>query len=321
MLVVGPAWLSLQDHNAGAAQANDLYFPSGGAWSEGVRAVGPGDTKVSSMKAMDTLVTSFFDKSAFPQLGSVIVAGHSLGGSFTQRYAMLRSTNETEDPYVQYWTGNCGAYAWPSSDHPVAAASACSSSYDKWPYGLSAGIPAYANSSFDRTATVNTYLNRTIHYFAGALDDGPGDTSCAAQTEGGTHLERATNLQAALNKTSQAAHPAWTYNLIGNTSHQDYRMLASTPSLQRLFSDGLNATISASANGGSSSSASASPSATSSGHKKHGGDKTSSAAGASSSSQPSQHSSGAPTRAVHNVLLAPAVAVLISLVTVGGALL
>lgn len=299
VLVVGPAWLSEDDKNAGAAQENDIYYPSGGSWSEGVRAVGPGRTKVSSFKAMDDLVSKFFDKSAFPSLGSVIVAGHSLGGSFTQRYAMLRKYNASEDPYIQYWTGNCGAYVWPSQNHPVPANSSCSSSYDRWPYGLSAHIPAYANSSFDRNATLKTYLNRTIHYNAGLLDNGPGDTSCSAQTEGSTHLERAQNLQKALQSTSEASHPAWSWDYMPNTSHQDLRMMAAIPSLQRLFSDGLNDTIPSNSSGGSSNSPRS----------------------GSSSSPTDSHGSGSKHSGVsalqQNVLVGPTMLLLVSLASVG----
>lgn len=104
VMVVAPAWLSTDDAKAGAALPTDLFFTNGG-WSTGGQSRGPGDTSVSSFRVMDLLINKFFDKSKYPQVSSIIVGGHSLGASFSQRYAFLRRPDANQDASVSFWVG------------------------------------------------------------------------------------------------------------------------------------------------------------------------------------------------------------------------
>ncbi|KDN52987.1 hypothetical protein K437DRAFT_253638 [Tilletiaria anomala UBC 951] len=267
ILVVAPAWLNENDAKAGAAQANDLYWP-GSSWASGALASGPGSANPSSFHAFDVLINSFFSNKSYSSLNNVFVAGHSLGGTFTQRYAMLRTPNEN-DPNIAFWTGNCGAYVWPTSTRPVMNNGTCPGQFDEWPYGVNdtdpKNIPAYARKGFDKQETLNTYFGRQVHYNLGLLDNGPGDTHCEAQYQGPTHLTRGVNLQATLAQIPAAS--GHTFDYVANTSHQDYKMFSSVAAQQRLFVNGIdtkNALASTSAKGkgkGSSSSNSSKSSA------------------------------------------------------------
>jgi hypothetical protein len=172
ILVAGAAWLNKDDASAGAAQANDLYF---GDWSGAGLSAGPGDTTVTSFKAFDQLVEKYFDKSKYPNLNNVVLAGHSLGASFTQRYAMLRNPT-SDDPNMIFWMGNPGAYVWPTDTRPVMNNGTCDGQFNDWPYGLNdtdpKNVPIYARKGFNPQQTVATYFSRSVHYNLGLLDDG-----------------------------------------------------------------------------------------------------------------------------------------------------
>ncbi len=61
----------------------ELYWTNEG-WKSGQAAQnGP----EFSFDAMDALVRAFADKTRFPNIGEIVVAGHSAGGQFVQRYA------------------------------------------------------------------------------------------------------------------------------------------------------------------------------------------------------------------------------------------
>ncbi len=136
ILIAAPTWFSTNDASAGSAQSNDLRF-SGGNWATGVNSAGPNGEAISSFEALDDLVNKFFDKSTYPNVQQVVIAGHSLGGSFTQHYAMLRKANSAQDGMISYFVGNPGSYVWPTSDRPVQNPGGnCAGTQDEWGYGL-----------------------------------------------------------------------------------------------------------------------------------------------------------------------------------------
>lgn len=204
VLIVAPIWLGQSDQTAGAAQASDLYWTNGG-FSVGSQSIGPDGQQTSSFEVMDSLVQRFANQTDYPALTSVsaiprrganhcfvdwpidvlpfhfckiIVAGHSLGASLAQRYAMLRKTDNTTDALVKFWVGNPGAYVWPVAgpSRPVAPSNtSCASQIDDWAYGIGGSIPAYATSDVKKEgvdAIYQRYRSRTIQYALGLLDDG-----------------------------------------------------------------------------------------------------------------------------------------------------
>lgn len=76
----------------------------------------------SSYTVLDTLVQYFDDKSLFPNMKQIVVAGHSLGAQTVQRYAAIGQKLNTNSP-VTYWIGNPNSYVWLSTDRPLSTAS------------------------------------------------------------------------------------------------------------------------------------------------------------------------------------------------------
>lgn len=108
ILIAAPAWQSNLEQKAGAVKDGSLYFSTGG-WSQGRTTKGPNNASISSFKIFDDLTEKFFNKTEYPNLDSITLAGHSLGCSFTHRYAMLRKPNKN-DPNLRFWYANCGSY-------------------------------------------------------------------------------------------------------------------------------------------------------------------------------------------------------------------
>ncbi|EPQ30359.1 uncharacterized protein PFL1_01885 [Pseudozyma flocculosa PF-1] len=206
-------------------------------------------TNISSYEVMDTFLDWLFDKSVFPSINRVVVAGHSMGAQAVQRYAMLKKT-KAYDPNVFFWIGNPGSYVFPTDDRENANAT-CQGA-DSWPYGMSnvTKVPPYARRDVNASlsAIIKRYRSRDVHYAYGLLDNGQGDTHCQATMQGWNHLDRGCHFVLALANTSDSGEyktgpnlgfptAKQTVDFVANTSHQDYPMLSTNVTLWRLFND------------------------------------------------------------------------------------
>jgi hypothetical protein len=133
VLVTAPIWLGASDIEAGAGQSSDLYFGDS-SWATGSLSQGPSNTTISTFKVMDDAITRFANITEYPSVTSVsralgggaqmseiggarerewppdfplvmfhpqiMVVGHSLGGSFSQRYAFARKEDDATEALV-----------------------------------------------------------------------------------------------------------------------------------------------------------------------------------------------------------------------------
>ncbi|CDW97973.1 hypothetical protein, partial [Sporisorium scitamineum] len=67
--------------------------------------------RITSYAAVDQVVDLLFDKKTYPNLNSVVIAGHSMGGQAAQRYSLMKKTKAYDDN-VRFWIGNPGSWAW-----------------------------------------------------------------------------------------------------------------------------------------------------------------------------------------------------------------
>ncbi|KAN0060361.1 hypothetical protein ACQY0O_007690 [Thecaphora frezii] len=284
ILVAAPAWLTQADRSAGAGQENDLYF-AGGGWATGGLSSGPQNTKVSSFTVLDKMTEKFFNKAEYPAVTSIYVAGHSLGGAMTQRYAVLRKESDV-DANMHFFAGNPGAYTWPVTGRPVENPSdtSCASKRDDWSYGLS-NLPPYASGD-NRDAIAARYYKRNVVYGLGLSDHEAGDSHCEAAYQGDSHLSRGQNLEKALQELPGGVPASHHFNYVEGVAHEDYLILSDPVSQYYLFSEGIDATA--------PSSSSASSSSTGHTSKTSGG----SSAGAASSGSSGSGASGAMSMVV-----------------------
>lgn len=241
VLIIGPAWLNQYDQQFGATNPTDIVF-HGSQWMSGGTSRSPNLThSITSYECIDWFTDWLFNQANFPNLNGVTVAGHSMGGQAAVRYATLKK-KKVYDDNMSYWAGNPGSWAWLTSDRPTQNTSC--EAYDTWHYGLGGNqtkITKYARKDVEanKTAVVQRFRNRRVHYGLGLLDNGPGDTHCQAVMQGGNHLDRGCNFIQMLGGLPGGFPTAMqTANFVANSSHQDYAMLSANSTLLHLFKDG-----------------------------------------------------------------------------------
>ncbi|WFD42863.1 hypothetical protein MPSI1_001513 [Malassezia psittaci] len=250
VMIIAPAVLNLDDQWAGGVEPQWLAYNSS-MWQMGGRSHYPNLThSIGFYSALDTLINHAMNKTIFPNVNRLVVAGHSMGGQAVMRYALLKRPKKYDDS-MMYWIGNPGSWAWLQNDtQPVTAPSTtCNPETLKntWPYGLSnmTKIPGYARDSVSQNTApfVQRFLSKKIHYGLALLDNGAGDTHCQAQYQGASHLERGTNFVSMVSGLSNGGWPAnQSLGYVAGVSHQDYPMIAATSSLDFVFGAETNGT-------------------------------------------------------------------------------
>lgn len=208
-LIIAPQILTSGDaarHNLDPALARW----KGESWLAG--DVGKASSPLSSFEVLDGLVAQLSDRARFPKLERIVVAGHSGGAQYVQRYAVVGRADQVisaagMQPYaegmditsakgpvmrVRYVVANPSSYVYFDATRPNPVGNC--KAYDHWRYGLVDPVPYAAGA--DMKALERRYLTRRVMYLLGGLDSDPNhaalDKSCMAETQGANRLERGT---------------------------------------------------------------------------------------------------------------------------------
>jgi hypothetical protein len=84
---------------------------------------------------MDEILRKLANKKNFPNLKTIVVAGHSAGGQFVTRYEMTNKVHGTIGANISYVVANPSSYAWPAAVRPLPVGDADPASADKEPLG------------------------------------------------------------------------------------------------------------------------------------------------------------------------------------------
>ncbi|KAK0193156.1 hypothetical protein F5146DRAFT_979762 [Armillaria mellea] len=260
--VMAPCFFTQLDMQAGAA-VEDVLLWGITTWIDGKENILPSSvTNFGSFDVLDALVAYYMDTGTFPNLNTLVVGGHSAGGQMAQRYAALRKSTENDDR-LHFWIANPGSLCWLTDARPIPNSS-CSDA-DQYKYGLAGNFPAYATSDTNklgRDGIVSRYNGRNINYAWGTADNGPGDISCEAFTQGHTHLERGKNFVAMLQSLTGGIPALSTVDWIEGVSHSNEGMTSSEAGIDKLFryvSNGTAGTVNAPSDTGSNPSSSPVP--------------------------------------------------------------
>jgi hypothetical protein len=200
-VVITPQFLTAKDVEAHRLPTDTLRWRESG-WQKGA----PSDdaAAISSFAVVDEIFRRLSDSTIFPHLKIVVLAGHSAGGQFVQRYAAIghgESLFGNASVHVRYVVANPSSYLYFTDDRPDGhggfssySANACRKA-NRWPYGLEGGaLPAYATPNLSLTIIKDRYLKRDIVYLLGGADNDPQadglDRSCSAELQGPTRLTR-----------------------------------------------------------------------------------------------------------------------------------
>jgi len=230
-VIIAPHFIACADK----PQSNEvLWSCSGDTWRSGGAAASHPD--LSSFDLMDQIVRRLANKTAFPNLAGIVVAGHSAGGQYVTRYEMANHVHDTLGVPVTYVVANPSSYAWPAANRPTAAedgdppsakdgwtsetvhtkfsyepygGTSCPG-YNQWPFGLDNRTSGYTAKTTDEQLKKQLAARPTT-YLLGQVDTlplGGFDSSCPAMAQGPTRRARGEAFVKFVNETLGAKHQA-----------------------------------------------------------------------------------------------------------------
>jgi pimeloyl-ACP methyl ester carboxylesterase len=120
-------------------------------WESSWRTGGPSRTPagLSSFDFGDELLRALAKKSVFPNMAAIVVAGHSAGGQYANRYAMANKVHDTLGVPVTYVVANPSSYAWPDSVRPLPTGDAePAAAKEGWNQRDATPLPPHTNYTF-----------------------------------------------------------------------------------------------------------------------------------------------------------------------------
>ncbi|WFD17817.1 hypothetical protein MCAP1_000026 [Malassezia caprae] len=234
-IIVSPLALIKEDMEAGAVDNDSWAVYKNSFWSAGGHTISPKlKNPVSYFTMLDKLVDMLLDKSKFPNIDKVVIAGHSLGAQAVQRYSVVRKYNKDQEDSLLWWIGNPGSWVWLTDKRPTYWPK-CPDLMNTWPYGLNeSALPDY-NKNANAGDLVNNFRGRTVQIALALDDNGAGNTHCQAYYQGANHLDRGTHFVKTLSNMDGGFPSTFEVNYVAHVAHQDYPMFASFRSLDFIF--------------------------------------------------------------------------------------
>jgi pimeloyl-ACP methyl ester carboxylesterase len=216
-VVISPRIASAAGNCRDTLAPNEVSWScTGDSWRSGGTAASHPD--LTSFDFVDQILKKLANRSVFPNLRAIVVAGHSAGGQFVARYQMANRVHETLGVPVTYVVANPSSYAWPDNTRPQPVedaavdnaksawetdkphtkfsygpfdASACAN-YDRWPAGLENRSSGYTAKTSDEQLK-KQLVSRPATFLFGQVDTlplGGFDSSCPAMAQGATRRAR-----------------------------------------------------------------------------------------------------------------------------------
>ena len=224
------------------------------AWLGG--DVGKAPFAISSFEVLDGIVALLSDRTRFPNLERIVIAAHSGGAQFVQRYAVVGRADQVITAAglqpnvdgadvsagnhnvmrVRYVVANPSSYVYFDATRPRPV-DKCAD-YDHWRYGL---IDPVAYVRGDNKALEQRYLTRRVIYLSGGNDVDPNhsalDKSCMGEAQGVNRLERSVNYFAHVQKRAkfQSVVLRHTRIEVPGVAHAADRMFNSVCGMAALF--------------------------------------------------------------------------------------
>ena len=211
-------------------------------YSDGKDAETP--APLSAFDVLDSLVASFTNRSLYPNLQTIVLAGHSGGAQLVTRYDIVGTgfATATAAGYdVRFVVVSPSSYLYFDNARPAkggsfapGSATACPA-FDRGATDLT-GAPRYVGTPSPATLFAQ-YAGENVTFISGSLDtDATGsiDQGCGAEDQGIDRVTRANNYFAylAFHNGGTPIHSAVTVNGVG---HSDTQMLVTPQAVAALF--------------------------------------------------------------------------------------
>ncbi len=234
-LVIAPQFLNQSDVKRNQLGDQVLQW-KGNDWMAGDPSTGPGH--ISSYAALDQIIKHLGNRTLFPALKEIVIAGHSGGGQVVQRFALTGHDHpllQTEGISLRYVVANPSSYAYFSPQRPVPFEAASCPGFNDWKYGMQ-NLPNYVGHQGAQQLE-QAYVSRDITYLLGQQDTDPNhpalDKSCEAETQGAYRLIRGHNYVDYLKQR----HPQLGHRLVEvpGVGHDGDKMFTSSQGQKVLF--------------------------------------------------------------------------------------
>ena len=244
-VVISPRIASAAGNCHDTLAANEVSWScTGDSWRSG--GVSASHAELTSFDFIDQVLKKLANKNVFPNLGAIVVAGHSAGGQFVARYQMANRVHDTLGVPVTYVVANPSSYAWPDSTRPQPVddgapdnakgawetekvhtkfsygafdAAACAN-YNRWPAGLENRSSGYTAKLSDEQLKKQLVSRQTTFLF-GQVDTlplGGFDSSCPAMAQGATRRARGEAYVKYVNEKFGAKHQV---QIVPECGHND----------------------------------------------------------------------------------------------------
>lgn len=246
-IFIAPQFLDEEDIREHHLPADVLRWRRA-AWESGAPAVKP--SPIGSYAVVDAFLMRLADRSLFPNLKTIVLAGHSGGGQLVQRYAIVGKAPAAlagAGIHLRYVIANPSSYLYFSGERPAAPPAGHCRDFNRWKYGLG-DPPAYARPDGHDTAHDTwerreaDYAQRDVVYLLGAADIDPHekdlDISCAGEAQGPTRFLRGQAYFAYLH----ARHPSgWNQRMwfVPGVAHSARKMFTSPCGVNAIFETGV----------------------------------------------------------------------------------
>ena len=217
-------------------------------WRYGADAI---DAPISSYAVVDHLISLLQDKRLFPSLQQIVVAGHSAGGQFAQRWGLLSGQAGSAARIV---AANPKSFAYLDGRRflesqfrvPTTQELNKCTSYNEWEWGFgnSTVVQApYKDAAIAAAggidAVIRRYANREIIYLSGEQDI-LWNGYCEAMVQGPNRLTRSSNFFDSLKHVyGRNVHRRWTVPNV----HHDHCLMFQSPQGQRALFGGTSWTL------------------------------------------------------------------------------
>ncbi len=247
-ILFAPQFLNEEDARAHHLPDAVLRWPEG-TWEAGREASGP--TAVSAYEVIDALVAHFADRKLYPNLQTIVLAGHSGGGQAMQRYAITGHAEQMAGAgiHVRYVVANPSSYMYFTDDRPVfsgntvrympGSETSCRN-FNHWKFGPLNIREEYVRSSAGPgwQALEDAFIHKDVTYLLGTADIDPHekdlDTTCAGELQGPNRFLRGQAYYAWLHARHKTE---WNQRLwfVPDVAHSGGKMFTSTCGVASLF--------------------------------------------------------------------------------------
>lgn len=206
--------------------AEEELFWKDAAWKIGGNSID--GTSLSSFSVIDNLIALLADQERYPNLKDIYLLGHSAGGQFVQRYALLSENPMIEKYKMKFFILNPSSYTYLDAYRPVPSTEdefarpfkkngmlrssfsnlAEAPDYNSYKYGLENRVDY--SSHLQSKNIRKQYGERAVYYCLGLDDKDPShqllDTTPSAMFQGTQRLERGQKYFYRLNQIFKQKH-------------------------------------------------------------------------------------------------------------------